>query len=158
MQLTRGGDYAVRIMAHLASARWGAIIPRRRIQEREGVPAAHLAKLIQALGRAQLVRTYRGAGGGVCLAVRPEQVTLRQVIEAVEGPIYLNRCLVEPGACPRDTFCTVHPVWQRIQAVLMRELEGVTLDGLAQVAAPGNGGRGGPAMAVTLREHGEGER
>ena len=137
MQLTRAGDYAVRIMIHLAAAPWGAIIHRRQIQEREDVPPAHLAKLIQTLGRAELVRTFRGAGGGVSLAVRPEEINLRQVIEAVEGPIYLNRCLMYPGACPSDHFCTVHPVWHRIQEVLVRELEAVTL---AALAAPDGGG------------------
>lgn len=137
MQLTRGGDYAVRIMTHLASVPGGAIVPRRQIQERGDVPPAHLAKLIQALGRAKLVTTFRGAGGGVRLAVRPEEINLRQVIEAVEGPIHLNRCLVRPGACPRDRFCTAHPVWRRIQEVLIRELEAVTMAALV----PG-GGRG----------------
>lgn len=65
------------------------------------------------------------------MAVRPEEINLRHVIEAVEGPIYLNRCLVQPGDCPRDQFCTVHPVWQRIQQLLIQELEGVTLAALA---------------------------
>ncbi len=130
MQLTREGDYAVRVMTDLAAAPWGAIIPRRQIQERQDVPPALLAKIVQALSRAGLVRTFRGAGGGVSLGVRPDKVTLRRVIESVEGPIYLNRCLVRPGACPRDGFCTVHPVWHRIQAVLVRELEAVTIAAL----------------------------
>lgn len=142
MQLTRGGDYAIRIMIHLASAPWGAIIPRRQIQERQDVPPAHLAKIIQALGRAELVRTFRGAGGGVALAVPPEEINLRHVIEAVEGPIYLNRCLVSPGACPRDAFCTAHPVWRRIQEVLVRELDSITLASLAMGGSRANGGAG----------------
>lgn len=131
MQITREGDYAVRIMIDLASAPWGAVIPRRQIHERQSVPRAHLAKIIQALGRANLVRTFRGAGGGVALALRPEEINLRRVIEAVEGPIHLNRCLLQPGACPRDYFCTAHPVWRRIQQVLMQELEAVTIAALA---------------------------
>ncbi len=147
MQLTRAGDYAVRIVTDLASAPWGAIVPRRQIQERQDVPPAHLAKIIQALGRAELVRTFRGAGGGVALAVRPEEINLRHVIEAVEGPIYLNRCLVYPGACPRDAFCTAHPVWRRIQEVLVRELDSITLASLAAGGArdPGGNGDGSPA-------------
>jgi len=136
MQLTRAGDYAVRVMIHLAAAPWGAVVRRGQIQERQGVPPAHLAKIIQALGRAKLVRTFRGAGGGVALAVRPQEVNLRHVIEAVEGPIVLNRCLVRPGACPRDVFCPAHPAWRRIQEVLMRELEAVTL---ASLAGPAGG-------------------
>jgi DNA-binding IscR family transcriptional regulator len=69
------------------------------------------------------------------------------VIEAVEGPIHLNRCLVHPGACPRDSFCTAHPVWRRIQEILTRELDSVTLASLAagrSCAGVGNGS-GSPA-------------
>jgi len=151
MQLTRAGDYAVRVMIHLASAPWGAVIRRGEIQERQGVPPAHLAKIIQALGRAKLVRTFRGAGGGVSLAVRSEEVNLRQVIEAVEGPIHLNRCLGRPGACPRDVFCTAHPVWQRIQEVLMRELDAVTVASLAAPEAlAGPAGPAGKGQGVLL--------
>jgi Rrf2 family protein len=147
MRITRGGDYAVRIMTHLASAPWGAVIPRRHIRLWEDVPQALLAKLIQTLGRANLVTTSRGSGGGVRLAVRPEAITLRQVIEAVEGPIHLNRCLVSPGACPRDAFCTAHPVWRRIQEVLMRELDSVTLASLATGSSRAREGNGSPAQA-----------
>lgn len=136
-------------MIHLAEAPWGEVVRRGQIQAGQSVPPAHLAKIVQALSRAKLVRTFRGAGGGVALAVRSEEISLRQVIEAVEGPIYLNRCLVRPGACPRDAFCPAHPVWQRIQEVLMRELETVTLASLAAPHGPaalvwgGPGGAGG---------------
>jgi DNA-binding IscR family transcriptional regulator len=58
-------------------------------------------------------------------------ISLRDVIEAVEGPLYLNRCLVRPGLCPRDRFCPVHPVWAQIQAVVARELESVCIEDLA---------------------------
>ncbi len=153
MQLTRAGDYAVRVMIHLASAPCGMVVPRRDIQARQDVPPAHLAKIIQALGRARLVQTFRGAGGGVALALRPEAITLRHVIEAVEGPIYLNRCLVRPGACPRDVFCTAHPVWGRIQEILIRELEAVTIAALAKNGSPAVGRRVG-AIAVSPPECG----
>ena len=139
MRLTRAGDYAVRVMMHLATAPPGAVVLRRCIQARQEVPPAHLAKIIQALGRARLLRTYRGAGGGVALAVTPDRVTVRQVIEAVEGPIILNRCLARPGACPRDSFCHAHPMWHRIQAVLVRELEAVTIAALTAGKWSGSG-------------------
>jgi DNA-binding IscR family transcriptional regulator len=64
MQLTREGDYAVRIMTDLAAAPWGAIVPRRQIQERQDVPPALLAKIVQALARTGLVRTSGGRGEG----------------------------------------------------------------------------------------------
>ena len=132
MRLTRQGDYAVRVMVDLAVHGDAAPVPRARIQERQDVPPAYLAKIVQILARAGLVRTQAGARGGVSLAVPADQVTLRRVIEAAEGPIHLNRCVVEPGACPRDGFCTVHPVWMRIQEIVTRELDAVTLASLTE--------------------------
>lgn len=130
MRLTRQGDYAVRVMLDLAAHPEGPV-PRAHIHARQDVPAAYLAKIVQTLARAGLVRTRSGVRGGVSLAVPAEQVTLRRVIEAVEGPIQLNRCVVAPGACPRDRFCSVHPVWLRLQALVTRELDAVTIAALA---------------------------
>lgn len=134
MRLTRQGDYAVRVMLDLASHASDMPIRRAQIQARQDVPAAYLAKIIQALARADLVRTRAGARGGVTLNAPAEAVTLLQVIEAVEGPIRLNRCVEAPGACPRDRFCPVHPVWMRLQTLLTREL-GVTIAALADSAS-----------------------
>lgn len=132
MRLTRQSDYAVRVMVDLAVHADDGPVPRARIQERQDVPTAYLAKIIQMLVRAGLVRTQAGAHGGVALARPAAQVTLRQVIEAAEGPIHLNRCVIEPGTCPRDRFCTVHPVWLRLQAIVTRELDAVTLASLTE--------------------------
>lgn len=133
MRLTRQADYAVRVMLDLATHAQEAPIARARIQARQEVPAAYLAKIVQALARAGLVRTLPGAHGGVALDAPADTVTLLRVIEAVEGPIRLNRCVLAPGACPRDKFCSVHPVWMRLQALVTRELDGVTIAALAGV-------------------------
>jgi Rrf2 family iron-sulfur cluster assembly transcriptional regulator len=135
MRLTRQGDYAVRVMVDLAAQAPDVAIRRAQIQARQDVPAAYLAKIIQALARAGLVRTRPGAHGGITLNAPAEAVTLLQVIEAVEGPIRLNRCVEAPGACPRDRVCPVHPVWMRLQALVTRELDGVTIAALARPAA-----------------------
>jgi len=131
MRLTRQGDYAVRVMVDLAAQPQDVPIPRAQIQARQDVPGAYLAKIVQALARAGLVRTLPGSRGGVLLNAAPDAVTLLQVIEAIEGPIHLNRCVVAPGSCPRDRFCSVHPVWLRLQALVRRELEAVTISALA---------------------------
>ena len=147
MRLTRQGDYAVRVIVDLAAQPQDAPIPRAQIQARQDVPAAYLAKIVQALARAGLVRTLPGARGGVSLNAAPGAVTLLQVIEAIEGPIHLNRCVVAPGSCPRDRFCSVHPVWLRLQALVRRELEAVTIAALARPAS-----RAGAAEALGCLE------
>jgi Rrf2 family protein len=135
MRLTRQGDYAVRVMVDLAAQAPDVPVRRAQIQARQDVPAAYLAKIIQALARAGLVRTRPGTRGGVSVIAPAEAVTLLRVIEAVEGPIRLNRCVEAPGACPRDRFCPVHLVWTRLQALVTRELDGVTIAALARLAS-----------------------
>ncbi len=125
MQLTRQADYAVRVVLDLSSqpqhhCRTGEIGRRQRI------PAAYLRKIVHHLARAGFVRTRRGADGGVSLLREPAAISLRQVVEAVEGPLRLNRCLVRRGECALERICPVHPVWQHIQDVMIRELDAVT--------------------------------
>ncbi|MFQ5519908.1 MAG: RrF2 family transcriptional regulator [Candidatus Methylomirabilia bacterium] len=138
MRITLEADYAVRVMLELARRPEGELVPTDRLSRRTGVPRAYLTKIVQSMARAGLVRTRRGARGGVRLVRKPARVTLRQVIEAIDGPVYLNRCVVGPGECPRDRFCPVQPAWQRIQAKLMRELDAVTM---AVAASPRDGSR-----------------
>lgn len=131
MQLTLKGDYAVRVVIDLATQPRDATVKSGDLCRRTGVPPAFLSKIVQALAHAGLVHTRRGALGGVALLRAPRAISLRDVIEAVEGPMYLNRCLVRPRLCPRDRFCPVHPVWARIQALVTRELESVRIEELA---------------------------
>jgi Rrf2 family protein len=131
MRLTRQGDYAVRVMVELASHAPEAVVPRAVIGERQEIPAAYLGKIVQTLARAGLVRTRPGVRGGVSLGRAASRITLREAIEAVEGPIALNRCVPTPGGCSRNGFCPVHPVWLRLQALFTRELDAVTIATLA---------------------------
>lgn len=129
--ISREADYAIRVILELASRPPGAVVHRQEIAERQGVPRPTLAKVVKVLNRAGLVQTFRGAGGGVSLGRPARDITLRDAIEAVDGPILLNRCLLGSGTCPRDTFCPVHPILARLQAGLRQELEAVTMAALA---------------------------
>jgi Rrf2 family protein len=133
MELTRKGDYAIRVVLDLAAYPPGTVVGLQDVGRRQGIPPAYLFKIVQALSSAGLVRTFRGVGGGARLERPSAEVTLRQVIEAVEGPILLNRCVLRAGECPRDRICPVHRVWCRIQGVLLAELEAVNFAGLVQM-------------------------
>lgn len=139
MQLTRKGDYAIRVVLDLAGHPPGSIVGLHELGKRQGIPPAYLFKIVQALASAGLVRTFRGVGGGARLERPPAELTLRDVIEAVEGPIFLNRCLVRAGECPRDRLCPVHQVWHRIQGVLLAELAAVNFAGLVHCHMPPEG-------------------
>ena len=131
MQITREADYAVRVMVHLASAPRGQNSPLNEIAEATGVQESFLSKILQRLVHQGMLVSQRGSGGGFLLNCAPEQVTLLEIVEAIEGPTQLNLC-VGSGHCARKDFCGVHPVWTRAQESLTQVLGGVSLAQLAQ--------------------------
>lgn len=130
MQLTRQADYAIRALLHLSAKKTGNVVQTKEIASSEGIPEKYLPTIMRTLARAGLVRTLRGNQGGVLLARKPDEINLREVIEAIEEPIVLNRCLRD-GECDRESFCPVHPVWERIQQTLIDQLESTTFADLA---------------------------
>lgn len=132
MGLTRKGEYAIRGMIYLARQEPGKLILVNEIAETVDVPQSFLAKIFQGLTRLGLVRSSRGAGGGFALARPAAEISLREVIEAVEGPICSNRCVIDDGFCDRSGNCTVHPVWHRVQDQVRSILDGVSLAELSE--------------------------
>lgn len=134
LQLTRDGEYAVRAVVFLAAQPEGKVSLINEISEVQEVPKSYLSKIMQHLTRAGLVKSRRGAKGGFTLARPAGSITLREAIEAVEGPIFLNVCLIKKGECHRDDLCPVHPVWKEAQKKLMEVLDGKTLADLVKDA------------------------
>jgi len=130
MELTRKGDYAIRGIVYLAAQPPDKISLLSDIAAAVDVPQTFLAKIFQQFSKTGIVRSYRGTGGGFVLAHTPDKITLLEVVEAVEGPITTNRCVIGPGQCPRDVICKVHPVWLRIQQEVRRSLSEITLKDL----------------------------
>jgi Rrf2 family protein len=95
-----------------------------------GFSVAHFAKVMQALARAGIVQAVRGPTGGTRLARPPEQITLLQVYEAVEGPAQAERCLLAPTVCPA-ACCTLGKTLARYNGELRRLLAETTLAALA---------------------------
>ncbi len=135
MEITRQADYAVRAMIHVAGLPPDSRVSTAAISEAESVPLPFLTKVIAHLVRAGLVTTNRGMGGGVSIARLPEEITLLDVLEAVEGPISLNRCLLRGVTCEIEAYCAVHDVWAAIQDRLVQDLRAVTLSYLVQSQA-----------------------
>lgn len=132
LQLTRDGEYAVRAVLQLASQSEGKVSLVNEISEAQDIPKSYLSKIMQHLTKSGIVRSRRGAKGGFTLAKPANQITLRETIEAVEGPIYLNVCLIKKGECPRDEVCPVHPLWKEAQKKLFEIFEGKTMAELAR--------------------------
>ncbi len=133
MQFTRQAEYAVWIMLDLATQRNDNYLAIRTIADRYSIPAAFLQKTARLLLRAGLVRAQRGAGGGLRLGRAPSEITLLDIVTAVEGDMALNPCLRDGRRCPRMETCRVRRTLSDVQRMLMAELASRRLDELAGV-------------------------
>ncbi len=111
MEITQQADYAVRAVLDLALQTTNDRVASDDIARRQNIPPAFLTKILARLAAAGLVVTQRGINGGARLARPPEAVTLLDVVEAIDGPITLSRCVRHPNECSRDQTCAVHPIW-----------------------------------------------
>jgi Rrf2 family protein len=131
MQLTRAGEYAVRSLVYLATLNSDARVMASEVATAENIPVNFVRKILESLAKAGLVKSYRGAGGGFTLGREPEQITLRQIIEAVEGPFALNECLA-PAGCERMHLCPVTHVWGEVQSAVEEILDHHNLEEIAR--------------------------
>lgn len=131
MKLTRGTDYGTLGILYLARQPRDRVVLLSEIAKAQDVPENYLAKVFQDLTKAGLVRSHRGARGGFSLARTPEDISLRQIIEAIEGPLALSRCLDPREGCERSPECPVHAALARAQDALVLSLDSVTLSSLA---------------------------
>jgi Rrf2 family protein len=135
MQLTRAADYAVRVMIHLATlpAQARTLLPA--LATATGAPKSFLSKVLQALCRAGFITSRRGQAGGFEILPAGREASIRNVIEAIEGPISLNLCLTTGVACNRSSYCPAHPIWEKAQEAMLEVLSAETVADLAIEAA-----------------------
>lgn len=136
MQLTRAADYGVRVMVHLATLpeHQRALLPD--LAEATEAPVSFLSKVLQALSRAQLIASRRGKSGGFSILPRGREASMYEVIEAIDGPIYLNVCLVSGKSCARKMSCPAHPIWVKAQRAMLEVLTQNPISELASHAVP----------------------
>lgn len=132
MQITRQADYAVRAIMYLAQLGPDEKAATSQIAEEQEIPLSFLAKIIAQLSVAGLLQTMRGARGGVVLARPPEEITLLEVVEAIDGPISLNECVNGSHDCPLNA-CLMRQVWKEAQADLVQRLKATTFGQYARV-------------------------
>lgn len=137
MQLTRAGEYAIKSLVYLAACDLELRVMASEIATAENIPINFVRKILESLAKTGLVKSYRGAGGGFTLGRPSDQITLRQVVEAVEGPFALNQCLT-PGACDQAPQCPLSPIWQEVQHAVEGVLERYTLAEVVHARATAN--------------------
>ncbi len=132
MKITQEADYALRMMCRLAaeSAAGNEVVGAAALADGVAVPTRFGLKILHKLAEAGLVKTHRGVAGGYSLVADPDTLTVRQIIEAIDGPITLNRCVGEGYDCrnnPDKNACRMHHIFETLNARVVERLDRLTL-------------------------------
>ncbi len=126
MLVTRKTDYAVRCILYLAQAR-EQVANVTEVSSKMHIPKTFLAKIFQKLAKAGLVESIRGMNGGFRLAKGPDEISLMDIMEAIQGPLCINICAVDSRKCRRSSTCAVHPFWVELRKDMDRRLREQTV-------------------------------
>lgn len=129
MKLTKKADYALRAVYYITRLSGGKLASIGEVADKQGAPREFLAKILQQLTRANILKSYQGIKGGYQLAQDAKMISFLDVIEAVEGPIVLNQCCQENSDCCEmyDT-CGMRHFWQKQQSAYIKQLRSETMD------------------------------
>lgn len=130
MEATRVTDYAIRALLYLSIKR--EPVRTIEISEAMAIPKAYLSKVLQELGRRGIVRLKAGVGGGVELLIDPAELTVMDVIKAIEGRFALNRCVYAPGECKLSQHCPMHDFWVKATDVYIEQIGNITFQRLVE--------------------------
>jgi Rrf2 family iron-sulfur cluster assembly transcriptional regulator len=136
VKVSTRGDYAARALLSMALHGGDAPTSVKEIAERTGLPQPYLEQILLAVKGAGLVRSKRGVGGGYVLARPPSEITLSEIVSAVDGPIVAGD-FGEPhqdGACDHEGQCVLLAVWAQVGEHMRQVLGGITLDSIAEIA------------------------
>ncbi|MBN2316031.1 MAG: Rrf2 family transcriptional regulator [Sedimentisphaerales bacterium] len=126
----RNTDYAVRLMVNLARRYGDGPVSTRTASTEEQVSYQLACKLMQSLQKARLLKSMMGPKGGFSLGREPSEISLLDIISAIQGPISLNRCVLVPKVCPQHKTCTVRDKLADLQKGINDSLSGITLEDL----------------------------
>ncbi len=126
MLVTRKTDYAVRCVLYLAQAA-DQLANVTEVSGKMHIPKTFLAKIFQKLAKAGLVESVRGMNGGFRLAKRPADISLLDIMEAIQGPLCVNVCAVNSKKCSRSSACSVHPFWVKLRQDMNRQMREQTI-------------------------------
>ncbi len=102
------------------------------ICKEQDVPQSFMAKIFQTLSRARIIKSFRGVKGGFALARSPKDISMKEVMEAIEGPMNINICVSGYGDCHRENYCPATSVWKELQDSIEDILDNCNFEDLAK--------------------------
>jgi FeS assembly SUF system regulator len=154
IRMTRLTDYGIMLLTYFARGSQDPMRSARDLSREAHLPLPTVSKLLKVLARQGLLEAHRGVKGGFTLARRPEEITVAQIIDALEGPIGVTECSAHSGGCDIERHCIVKSNWRKINRVVLEALDKITLAEMARplalVEAP-VAWRPPPASALTQK-------
>ena len=129
MRITQECDYAIRIMVALAGLENGKILDASAISSEQNIPSRFAVKILRKLVLSKLVSSKKGANGGYMLGRSANQITLLNIVEIIDGPIAVNRCVGSDSSC-NTAACSVHKIMLDINSHITEKLQSITLKDL----------------------------
>lgn len=149
IRLTNLADYGVVLMCRMAKAP-DRIHSAFQLGQDTGIPAPTVSKILGALSKAGLLTSQRGLKGGFMISRPAADISIADVIEAIDGPIALTNCIEHgPGECTFEVGCSMRPHWQAINGAVKGALDGITLHEVATSPAPFSVGEDAPTQEAT---------
>jgi Rrf2 family protein len=128
MLVTRESDYAIRTLLFLARGN-DRVATVAEVAEAMDIPRSFLSKIVQRLAKGELVESIRGVNGGFRLKRSPSEISLFEIVEAIQGAAEINACVAERDVCGRCSVCSVRPIWVELQRHVERTLRDRTIAG-----------------------------
>ncbi len=132
MQVTREADYGIRSVLYLSRQPFKKVSFVNEISEEYKIPRSFLAKILQKLVKAKIVRSYRGVKGGFSLARQAREINVLEVLEAIEGKLALNICISDKRKCGFSKHCPAHVLWMNVQGKVAETLKKANFEELAR--------------------------
>ena len=134
IKLSTKGQYGTRFMVNLALHYNKGYVLLKNIARSEDISAGYLEQIIPPLKTAGLILSKRGIQGGYSLAKSPSQITIKDVIKVLEGPLSLVECVDTPSVCEKVNFCVTRDVWKKLGENISQTLESVTLEDMVKIS------------------------
>jgi Rrf2 family protein len=132
MQVTREVDYGIRSVLYLSRQPFKKVSFVNEISEEYKIPRSFLAKILQKLVKAKIVRSYRGVKGGFSLAKQARDITMLEVLEAIDGKLALNICIADKKKCSFSKYCPSQTLWFGVQSKVSEMLKKANFEDLAR--------------------------
>jgi Rrf2 family protein len=132
MRITNAAEYAIRAILHMGQNPNKVYTVKELLLEITDIPSKFLSKILQRLAQKKILSSTRGIKGGFKISKPLNEITLYDIVETIDGPIALNKCLIDGFDCRRKQLCPVHIIWEETQEELKKVLSKKTIENLIE--------------------------